>query len=218
MQVRIAPSLLSADFLNLKDDIRMLNECADIAHLDIMDGVMVPNLSFGFSVLDAAVHEFTIPTDAHLMIIDPRNYVDRIAELGVDYCSFHLEAARKTGFDAVEMLRTIKKLGMKAGLAFNPDIPAEDVYPYIPECDFIVVMSVFAGFGGQNFHPECIDKIKQLKLEIIRTGSKCEIEVDGGVSPANSHVLIEAGADILVSGSFIFKATDKLSAINSLRY
>lgn len=217
MQIRIAPSLLAADFLHLEKEVEMLNSSADIIHLDVMDGTLVPNISFGFSVVEPLSKIATIPTDAHLMIINPDKYFERFAALGVSYLSFHLEAARLAGKDASQMLRSIKALGPKAGLAINPDMPVEEVYPHLEDADFILVMSVFAGFGGQKFIPETIERVEKLKAEIVRRGLKCEIEVDGGVSTANAAALARAGVDIAVAGSSVFRSPDPAETINVLR-
>ena len=217
MQLQIAPSLLAADFLHLEKDVRMLNEAADLIHLDIMDGTLVPNLSFGFSVVEPLSRIATIPLDTHLMIINPDKYFARFAALGVRMLSFHLEAARLAAADAGKWLRTIRELGPEAGLAINPDMPVEAVYPYLEDADFILVMSVFAGFGGQKFIPETIGRVARLREEIRRRGLKCRIEVDGGVGPANVAELARAGMEIAVAGSAVFKSEDPAATIDRLR-
>ena len=151
------------------------------------------------------------------MIVNPDKYFERFAKTGASMISFHLEAARLAGKDAGEMLRTLRSLGVKAGLAINPDIPAEDVFPYLEDADFILVMSVFAGFGGQKFIEDTYEKVRCIKAEIDRRGLDCEIEVDGGVSPANAKQLGEAGASILVAGSAVFKAEDPSEVISAMR-
>lgn len=213
----IAPSILSADFLHLEKDILMLNEAADIIHLDVMDGTLVPNISFGFSVIEPVCKIAKIPTDAHLMIINPDKYFGTCAKVGADMISFHLEAARLAGKDASEWLKSIKALGCKAGLAINPDIPVEDVYPYIKDADYILVMSVFAGFGGQKFIEATYERVSTLKAEIKRQGADCLVQIDGGASPANSGALFEAGVDIIVAGSSVFKAQDPAETIKAMR-
>ena len=217
MQLQIAPSLLSADFLRLEKDVEMLNAHADLIHLDVMDGTLVPNLSFGFSVLEPLSRVATVPLDTHLMIVNPDKYFKRFASLGLKMLSFHLEAARLEGRDAGEMLREIRELGPEAGLAINPDIPVEDVFPYLEDADFILVMSVFAGFGGQAFIPETFDRVKKLKAEILRRGLPCKIEVDGGVGLSNAKQLHEAGVDIVVAGSSVFKSEDPAGTIAAMR-
>ena len=217
MQLQIAPSLLSADFMHLEQDVRMLNAHADLIHLDVMDGSLVPNLSFGFSVIEPLSRLATVPLDTHLMIVHPDKYFARFAALGLKMLSFHLEAARLEGRDAGEMLREIRSLGPAAGLAINPDIPIEDVFPFLEEADFILVMSVFAGFGGQAFIPETFERVRTLKEEIRRRGLPCKIEVDGGVGLSNAQALHQAGVDIAVAGSSVFKSEDPAATIAALR-
>lgn len=215
--VRIAPSILSGNFLNLEPDIRMVNKNADLIHIDVMDGSFVPNISFGFPVVEAIAKAVTVPMDVHLMIFNPDKYVERFAKTGAEMISFHLEAADQAGKDPRDIIAQIKSFGVKAGLVINPDIPVERLFPYIDDVDFFLIMSVFAGFGGQKFIPESIDRIKTLKAEMDRRGVVKDIEVDGGVSASNARILAEAGATILVAGSSVFKAESPAKAINELR-
>ena len=215
--IQIAPSMLSADFLHLEKDVEMVNGCADIFHLDIMDGVLVPNISYGFPVIEAIAKKAVKPMDAHLMIVHPEKYFERFAKTGVKMMSFHLEAADRDGNDPAEMLDMIKSYGIKAGLAINPNIAPERVFPYLEKADYILVMSVFAGFGGQKFIETTYDRIRAIKSEISRIGSSCQIEVDGGVSPSNASALAAAGAEILVAGSAVFKAEDPASTVEAMR-
>ncbi len=215
--IQIAPSMLSADFLHLEKDVEMVNGCADIFHLDIMDGVLVPNISYGFPVIEAIAKKAVKPMDAHLMIVHPEKYFERFAKTGVKMMSFHLEAADRDGNDPAEMLDMIKSYGIKAGLAINPDIAPERVFPYLEKADYILVMSVFAGFGGQKFIETTYERIRAIKSEISRIGSSCQIEVDGGVSPSNASALAAAGAEILVAGSAVFKAEDPASTVEAMR-
>ena len=215
--VRIAPSILSGNFLNLEPDIRMVNKNADLIHIDVLDGSFVPNISFGFPVVEAIAKAVTVPMDVHLMIVNPDKYVERFAKTGAEMISFHLEAADQAGKDPRDIIAQIKSFGVKAGLVINPDIPVERLFPYIDDVDFFLIMSVFAGFGGQKFIPESIDRIKTLKAEMDRRGVVKDIEVDGGVSASNAHILAEAGATILVAGSSVFKAESPAKAINELR-
>lgn len=215
--IQIAPSMLSADFLHLEKDVEMVNGCADIFHLDIMDGVLVQNISYGFPVIEAIAKKAVKPMDAHLMIVHPEKYFERFAKTGVKMMSFHLEAADRDGNDPAEMLDMIKSYGIKAGLAINPDIAPERVFPYLEKADYILVMSVFAGFGGQKFIETTYDRIRAIKSEISRIGSSCQIEVDGGVSPSNASALAAAGAEILVAGSAVFKAEDPASTVGAMR-
>lgn len=205
--------MLSADFLHLEKDVEMVNECADLFHLDIMDGVFVPNISYGFPVVDAIASKAEKPLDAHLMIVRPETYVKRFAESGVSMLSFHLNATEDPG----AVLDLIHGCGMKAGIAVNPDIPVERLFPYIGRCEYMLVMSVFAGFGGQKFIEDTYGRIRTLKSEIAGRGADCLIEVDGGVSAKNASSLAEAGADILVAGSAVFKSSDPADVISSLR-
>ena len=214
MQFQIAPSILSADFANLGKDIEMLNASADIIHLDIMDGTFVPNISFGFPVVEAVSKIASIPMDAHFMVVHPERWVKRCAETGVKMMSFHQEAAKE---DTAAILADIRANGMKAGLVINPDIPVENLFPYIGQADYFLIMSVFAGFGGQEFIPESLDRIKALKTELVKAGNDALIEVDGGVNEENAKALKEAGATIFVAGSSVFKAANPAEAIARLR-
>lgn len=214
MSLQIAPSILSADFLHLEDDIRRVDDAASYIHLDIMDGLMVPNISFGFSVVDSLKGVFKSPLDAHLMVMNPQDWIERLAADGVSMVSFHYEVSGK---NTKAIIEKIHGCGMKAGIAINPDVPVNKLYRYIGLADFFVVMSVFAGFGGQKFIYESIDRISVLKKQIVRKGADTLIEVDGGVGLSNAGALREAGADILVSGNSIFKSADPTAAVASLR-
>lgn len=205
--------MLSADFLHLEKDVEMVNTHADVFHLDIMDGVFVPNLSYGFPVVEAIASKASKPLDVHLMIVEPEKYVERFAKAGADMISFHLNATE----DPSAVLRQIRALGVKAGIAINPDIPVEDLFPYLQEADFVLLMSVFAGFGGQKFIEDTYSRVKTLKAEIERQGLDIELEVDGGVSASNAKELTEAGFNILVAGSAVFKAEDPAAVINAMR-
>ena len=209
----IAPSMLAADFLHLEKDVRMVNEYADLFHLDIMDGTFVPNISFGFPIVEAIASIAERPLDVHLMIVNPENYVDRFAKVGANMLSFHLNATE----NPAQVLTDIHQKDMKAGLVINPDIPVESLFPYLHQCDFVLLMSVFAGFGGQKFIESTYDRIRTLKAEIDRQGLDVKIEIDGGVCPDNAMKLIEAGAEILVAGSAVFKAENPAEVIAALR-
>lgn len=209
----IAPSMLAADFLRLEKDVRLVNQHADLFHLDIMDGTFVPNISYGFPVVEAIATIAEKPLDVHLMIVHPEKYIERFARLGTAMLSFHLNATDKPA----QALLHIRETGMKAGLVINPDMPVDVLFPYLHLCDYIILMSVFAGFGGQRFIEDTYERIRTLKAEIDRMGLDVKIEVDGGVSPANAPALIEAGAEILVAGSAVFKAEDPSQIIAQMR-
>ncbi len=215
--VKIAPSILSGNFLNLEPDIRMVNYNADLIHIDVMDGSLVPNISFGFPVMEAITKVVTVPMDVHLMIVNPDKYIERFAKCGARLISFHLEAADQAGKNPNDIIALTKSCGAKAGMAINPDIPVERLFPYIEDVDFFLIMSVFAGFGGQKFIEDSIDRIKTLRAEMDRKGIVRDIEVDGGVSAANAGILAGAGATMLVAGSSVFKAEDPAKAIAELR-
>lgn len=205
--------MLAADFLHLEKDVELVNQYADIFHLDIMDGTFVPNISYGFPIVEAIARKAEKPLDAHLMIVHPEKYVDRFAKVGVDMLSFHLNAVENAG----QVLAQIRAAGMKPGLAINPDIPVSRLFPYLDQCDYIVLMSVFAGFGGQKFIEATYDRLAAVKEEVRRQGVDCLIQVDGGVSAVNAARLVENGADILVAGSAVFKAADPAEVISAMR-
>ena len=205
--------MLAADFLHLEKDVETVNRHADLFHLDVMDGVFVPNISFGFPVIEAISKKAEKPLDVHLMIIDPEKYVERFAKVGAEMISFHLNATK----DPSAVLKQIRSYGVKAGLVINPDIPVESLFPYLSEADFILLMSVFAGFGGQKFIEETYDRVRLLKAEIDRQGLDLPIQVDGGVSASNAAALVDAGATILVAGSAVFKAEDPAAVIAAMR-
>jgi ribulose-phosphate 3-epimerase len=211
--IQIAPSMLAADFLHLEKDVETVNKYADIFHLDVMDGVFVPNISFGFPVIEAIAKKAEKPMDVHLMIVEPEKYAERFAKVGASMISFHLNATK----DPEGLLKQIRSWGVKAGLVINPDIPVENLYPYLKDADYVLLMSVFAGFGGQKFIEATYERIRTLKAEIERQGLDIKIEVDGGVSAANAAALAEAGAEILVAGSAVFKAENPAEVIAAMR-
>ena len=212
---RIAPSILSADFLHLEQDVEMVNRFADLFHLDIMDGTFVPNISFGFPVVEAIAKKAEKPLDVHLMIVHPEKYVERFVRAGAAMISFHYEAARE---NAREVIGLIHAQGVQAGIVINPDCPVEAIFPYLDDVDFVLIMSVFAGFGGQKFIPESLDRIRAVRAELDRRGrTDVPVEVDGGVGPGNAAELVAAGASILVAGSAVFKAENPARAIALMR-
>jgi ribulose-phosphate 3-epimerase len=214
MKPMIAPSLLSSDFLNLGRDIEMINRSeADFLHLDIMDGVFVPNISFGFPVIERIRKAAKKPLDIHLMITEPDRYIERFVKTGAAMLSVHYEAC-------IHLHRTvgaIKQAGAKAGVAINPHTPVEMLSAIIQDLDFVLVMSVNPGFGGQKFIETSYDKIRMLKELIIRKNSSALIEVDGGVDTGNADRLSDCGADILVAGYSIFSTEDPAATIRQLK-
>ena len=213
--VQIAPSILAADFLHLEKDVETVNAYADIFHLDIMDGTFVPNISFGFPVVEAIARKAEKPLDVHLMIVHPDKYVERFAQAGAAMISFHYEAARE---QTAAILEQIRSLGVKAGLVINPDCPVQKIFPYLGQVDFVLLMSVFAGFGGQKFIPESLERIRAVRVQLDLLGHpEVPIEVDGGIGPANAAAVVAAGASILVAGSSVFKAPSPEEAIARMR-
>ena len=210
-----SPSLLSADFGRLNDDIDMLNDSdADYLHLDIMDGVFVPNISFGFPVLKYVAKRSKKPLDAHLMIVEPQKFVNEVKNLGCEYMTVHQEAC--VHLDRV--VNSIKEAGMKAGVALNPATPVDTLRHCIGSIDMVLVMSVNPGFGGQKFIPYTIEKVKMLREMIVKAGAGTIIEVDGGVNLETGAALAQAGADMLVAGSFVFSAQCPQAQISALKH
>ena len=210
-----SPSLLSADFGRLNDDIDMLNDSdADYLHLDIMDGVFVPNISFGFPVLKYVAKRSKKPLDAHLMIVEPQKFVNEVKNLGCEYMTVHQEAC--VHLDRV--VNSIKEAGMKAGVALNPATPVDTLRHCIGSIDMVLVMSVNPGFGGQKFIPYTIEKVKMLREMIDKAGAGTIIELDGGVNLETGAALAQAGADMLVAGSFVFSAQCPQAQISALKH
>ncbi|MBQ9202561.1 MAG: ribulose-phosphate 3-epimerase [Bacteroidales bacterium] len=210
----IAPSLLSADFKNLQADIDMINDSqADWLHLDVMDGVFVPNISFGFPVLQAVAGICRKPLDVHLMIVEPQKFIPEVRHLGAYMMNVHYEACTHLH----RVVSEIHKAGMKAGVTLNPHTPVALLEDIIQELDLVLLMSVNPGFGGQVFIENTYQKIRSLKEMILRRGSTALIEIDGGVCLDNCQALYAAGADVLVSGSFIFKAEDPKAVIQAMK-
>lgn len=212
----IAPSMLSADFGNLDRDCRMVNRSvAGWFHLDVMDGIFVPNISFGFPVCKAIARVAQKPLDAHLMIVEPWTYVERFAQLGVQYLSFHYEACGDRRLRST--IRLVRNCGMGVGVAINPETPAEVLIPWLRTLDYVVVMGVHPGYSGQKYIPETTEKVGVLAEMIAAQGVDCFIEVDGGVNTENIAELERLGAGVFVAGSAAFSSANPLAAIRALK-
>ena len=214
MRHLIAPSLLSANFLDLRKDVEMINKSsADWLHLDIMDGVFVPNISFGFPVLNALKGVCEKPMDVHLMIVEPQKFVREVAAAGAYMMNVHYEACTHLH----RTVGAIREAGMKAGVTLNPHTPVSLLEDIVGDIDMVLLMSVNPGFGGQRFIEHSVEKVARLRELIDRSGSKALIEVDGGVNLATGKRLVEAGADVLVAGNFVFKSPDPVRTIDELK-
>ena len=212
--MKIAPSLLSCDFTKMGEEIRNLESAgADWAHLDVMDGHFVTNLTFGLPVIAALRRVSQLVFDVHLMIEDPEPYLSRYIDAGADVLTVHYEACR----DVSSALRQIRERGKLAGLSIKPGTPAKAVYPYLSEADMILVMTVEPGYGGQALIPACLDKVREIKAYAESVGQRILVEVDGGVNTKNASEVRASGADILVAGSAVFGAANRAAAIRALR-
>lgn len=210
----VSPSLLSADFANLSRDIDMINGSdADMLHLDVMDGVFVPNISFGFPVIEAVAKICKKPLDVHLMIVEPEKWIDRLARIGAAYMNVHQEACVHLD----RSIHAIHEAGMKAAVTLNPSTPVAMLEDVAADLDMVLLMSVNPGFGGQKFIPNTLNKLYRLRDLLDRTGSKALIEIDGGVNDTTGRMLAEGGADVLVAGSYVFGNRDPKGVISGLK-
>lgn len=211
---KISPSVLACDFTILGDEVSDIEKAgADMVHLDVMDGIFVTNISFGLPVIQALRKKSNMIFDVHLMIDKPERYIDRFIDAGADILTFHIEACA----DTRSALEQIKKRGVKAAVSIKPNTPVSEVIPYLDACDMVLVMTVEPGYGGQALIPETLDKVRALKAEIDKRGLTVDIQVDGGITPDNADLAKAAGANILVAGSSVFKASDRRTAIEALR-
>lgn len=211
---KVLPSLLAADFTRLGEDIEKMEAAgADIFHLDIMDGQFVPNISYGLPIVRAIAEKATIPLDVHLMTEQPEQFIPEFAEMGVDMLSFHIEATSHPH----RIMQLIHHHGMKAGIALNPHTPIDSIKHLLSEIDFVLIMTVNPGFGGQKFITTCVEKIKELDMTRKKAGYDFEIEVDGGINDETAETCTAAGADLLVSGSHLFKSEDWKQSVEALK-
>lgn len=214
MKTYIAPSLLACDFAEMGKAVRDIDAAgADAVHLDVMDGSFVPNISFGLPVIAALRKHTALPFDVHLMIDEPLRYISRFAEVGADWITVHLEACA----DPMATLKAIRAAGCRAGLSIKPATPPEDIFSFLPLCDMVLVMTVEPGFGGQALIPDCLKKVASLATEAKRLGLSVDIQVDGGITPDTAPLARDAGANILVAGSSVFRAADMRAAMDALR-
>ena len=212
--VKISPSVLAADLSNLASEVKDIEASgADMVHLDVLDGMFVTNISFGLPVIQSLRSKTNIIFDVHLMIDAPERYADRFIEAGADILTFHLEACK----DSSDLLSRIREQGVMAGISIKPGTLVEEVYPYLDQCDMVLVMTVEPGYGGQKLIPETLEKVTKIKAEAERRGLNIEIQVDGGINGENAKDAISAGATILVAGSSVFGKTDRRAAIDALR-
>lgn len=214
-QIKIAPSILSADFSKMGEEVASLEQCgADLVHCDVMDGVFVNNITFGIKMVEDIRKKTALPLDCHLMIVHPEKYVERFAKAGADIITVHYEACKD---NLEEVLRLIKSTGVKCGAVINPDTPVEKIKEVIPLCDMVLIMSVFPGFGGQKFIPEALDKLREVRAIVDGLDKEIDVQIDGGVTAENVNEIKAAGANVIVAGSAVFKAADRAAMISALK-
>ena len=212
--IYISPSLLAADFNNLGAEVKRIEEAgADYLHLDVMDGVFVPNISFGLPVIESLRKTCGLVFDVHLMITEPERYVERFANAGADIITFHYEACA----EPAALIKKIREIGKKASISISPKTPAEAILPFLSELDMVLVMTVEPGFGGQSLIPETLEKVKIIRKAIDDNGYNCNIQVDGGISKKNISLVTEAGANVIVAGTAVFRSPDPKKTIEDMR-
>ena len=211
--MKISPSLLAADFANLQSSVAKVEHAVDMLHLDVMDGCFVPNISFGPAVIEALRPHSKLFFDVHLMIERPERYLEAFKKAGADGITIHVESTE----DPAEVLKAIRALGAKPAISISPDTKAEVIFPLLPLCDMVLVMTVYPGFGGQKLIPACLEKVKELKAEMARQGLDIPVEADGGIGAANLESVLASGVDVVVAGSAVFGAADPMAAVTAMR-